>query len=97
MLKEGYSDGEFQTRYGNSPTSTPVYPVNESTSFVGSILGSANKSALGKTMQSQSVNFGTLIGNRIHENRMNTNRSTMSGNDLRKKKFYASKLAYILL
>lgn len=68
----------------SSPTSTPVYPVNESQSFVGSILGSAAKSALGKTLPSQSMNFGTLIGNRLHENRMNTNRSAMAANDMGK-------------
>jgi len=62
----------------SSPTSTPIYPVNESQSFVGSVLGSATKGNLGKTLPSQSINFGNLMS------RMSGNRSSLAANEIGK-------------
>ena len=62
----------------SSTHSTPVYPVNESQSFIGSVLGSAAKNTLGKTLPSQSLNFATLIGSKLNDNRMHTNRTSDS-------------------
>jgi hypothetical protein len=63
----------------SSPTSTPVYPVNESQSFIGSMLGSAAKNALGKTQPSKSINLTNLMTANKHLNDpMRTNRTNMS-------------------
>lgn len=63
-----------------------IYPVNESQSFLGSIIGSASKKAvLGKTLQSQSINFGNLMSRMSDNNLRNSNnKSAMAIQDARK-------------
>jgi hypothetical protein len=70
----------------SSPVSTPVYPVNESQSFLSGMIGStAKKSNFGKTLPSQSVNFGNLMSRMSNDNMRNSaNRSILTMQDARK-------------
>ena len=69
----------------NSPQKTQDFPVNESQSFIRSIISSAAKQSMGKTLPSKSINFEFIKSRSpFHEKQLNTNRSTMSANEERK-------------
>ena len=69
----------------NSPQKSQDYPVSESHSFIRSIINSAAKQSMGKTLPSKSINF-EYIKSRLpfNEKQLNTNRTTMSANEERK-------------
>ena len=66
----------------SSPLRTPVYPVNASQSFIGTMPGSAVKQALGKTQPSHSINLD--MSKVLNDKVINTNRTTMSVVETRK-------------